>query len=54
MIPIEVRRMSNPKGGEVFTYQTTLKLRPRDHEMLVALLDASSGEIYSSRATFAR
>ena len=54
VIPIEVRRTSSPDAGDVFTYETTLKMRPRDHEMVVALLDATSGEIYSSGASFAR
>ncbi len=54
VIPIEIRRSEAPVADDNFSYQTTLKMRSRNHEMVVALYDGTSGEIFASGATFIR
>ena len=52
VIPIEIRQPEAPDADDSFTYQTMLKMRSRDHEMVVALYDGLSGEIFSTGASF--
>ena len=54
VIPIEVRQSSQPNADDTFSYETTLKMRPRDHQMVVGLLDESSGELFSTGAAIVR
>ena len=54
VIPIEVRESELPAAGESFRFETTVRMRARDHEMVVALYDPSSGEMYSSGVNFIR
>ena len=54
-IPIRLSEAELPSAGESFSYETILKMRARDHEMVVAVYDGTSGEVFAgSAAYFAR
>lgn len=54
VIPISIARIDEPQGDDLWTFQTTLKMRSRDHDMLFALHDKASGETFASNASFLR
>ena len=54
-IPTQLSEDEQPASGDNFSYETILKMRARDHEMVVAVYDGASGEVFAgSAAYFAR
>lgn len=54
VIPIEVREDRAPVEGDRFTYETTLRMRKRDQDIVVALYDTASGEIWAEEVRLLR
>jgi VWFA-related protein len=52
VIPISVSRESAPGTGDLWTFETTLAMRRRDHDMVVALYDKASGELFASSTSY--
>ncbi len=51
-IPIQLSETELPSSGDSFSYETILKMRARDHEMVVAVYDGASGEVFAGSAAF--
>lgn len=51
-IPILLSETEPPTSGDRFSYETILKMRARDHEMVVAVYDGASGEVFAGSAAF--
>jgi VWFA-related protein len=50
LIPVELRRSEGPVAGESVAYETTLRLRRRPHDLVVAVYDEASGSLLSAAA----
>jgi VWFA-related protein len=48
VIPIAIQTPSQPEDGQLGRYETSLKLRNKGHQAVVALYDTASGRILSS------
>ncbi len=48
VIPITLQAPAAPKPGQIGRYETSLRLRSKDHQGVVAVYDAASGRIFSS------
>ncbi len=49
VIPLKLDTKETPQEGGLYGYQTSLKLRHKDHEAVIALYDPASGRLLSSR-----
>ena len=49
-IALQVRREELPAPGETIAYETTLRLRRKPHDLLIAVYDEASGELLSATA----
>ena len=52
VIPISLSRLAAPQQGDLWSFETVLRMRSRDHDMVVALYDKSSGEMFASTANY--
>lgn len=52
-LPFSVRRSGPARAGELLEYTTTLTMRRRPHELVVAVYDPTSGELWSTTTSVA-
>ncbi|MEE2777083.1 MAG: VWA domain-containing protein [Acidobacteriota bacterium] len=52
VIPVSLNHENAPGEGDTWSFETMLKMRSRDHDMVVALYDATSGEMFASTAAY--
>lgn len=52
VIPLGIRTEDKPTGDEFTVYETTMKVRKRQHDMVVSLYDKLSGKILSTKVAF--
>lgn len=50
MIPLDLRFSKRPPSGKYVTYETTLKLRSKQHDLVVGILDPVSGRLVTGTA----
>jgi len=50
MVPLDFRFSKRPPPGKYVTYETTLKLRSKQHDLVVAVLDPASGRLVTGTA----
>lgn len=50
LIPVELRGSVVPRAGESVAYETTLRMRRRPHDLVVAVYDQASGSLLSASA----
>jgi VWFA-related protein len=54
IIPIALQTPTEPEAGQLGRYETSLRLRNKDHQAVVALYDTASGKILSSSVAIPR
>ena len=52
VIPLGIRTDDEPTAEDFTVYETSMKVRKRQHDMVVSLYDRLSGKILSSKVTF--
>ena len=52
MVPLPLVANQQPDGERFWTYETTVAMRKRRHDVVVSLYDVASGTILSSKLEF--